>query len=69
MRRRGRVVEFDAHRGFGLIEAEDGARVMFHCTQIVDESRSIAVGEIVGFDVVPGHAGAWEASSVEVAAI
>ena len=66
-RGQGRVTEFDAERGTGLIEGDDGARLAFHCTQITDGTRDIAVGTAVRYEVVPGSLGAWEAGAVEPA--
>jgi len=63
----GRVAEFDPVRGIGVIEGDDGARLAFHCTQITDGSRDIAVGTDVRYDVVPGSLGEWEAGTVEPA--
>jgi cold shock CspA family protein len=60
----GIVAEFDEHRGVGLIEGSEGRRLFFHCTGIADGSRSIAVGAEVVFQVVAGHQGQWEATSV-----
>ncbi|MBU3717895.1 MAG: hypothetical protein FGM45_06280 [Actinobacteria bacterium] len=48
--RRGVVVEFDAHVGLGVVES-DGERFVFHCVEIADGSREVAVGESVDFDV------------------
>ena len=64
-RARGTVAEFDPARGTGLVEGDDGARLAFHCTQIADGTRDIAVGTAVVYDVVPGSLGAWEAGAVE----
>lgn len=58
---RGRVTEFDAHRGLGVVRADDGADLPFHCTRIADDSRTIDVGAAVEFVVVPGGLGRWEA--------
>jgi len=44
----GNVVEFDHHRGLGTIESED-TRYVFHCAEITDETRDIAVGAPVSF--------------------
>ena len=66
-RGRGRVVEFDPVRGTGVIEGDDGARLAFHCTQIADGTRDIAIGTDVRYDVVPGSLGEWEAGTVEPA--
>ena len=59
---RGVVAAFDEHKGYGTVRAEDdGREYFFHCTQIADGSRTIAVGTPVTFEVVPGHRGRWEA--------
>ena len=60
----GTVVEFDDHRGVGLVEGGDGRRLFFHCIAIADGSRSIDVGAEVAFQVVAGHGGHCEAASV-----
>ena len=60
----GTVAEFDEHRGVGLIQGSEGRRLFFHCTGIADGSRSIAAGAEVAFQVVAGHRGQWEATSV-----
>ena len=61
-RRVGRVVEFDAHRGLGAVQADDGTVFPFHCTQIADDSRTIDIGATVEFVVIPGGIGRWEAA-------
>jgi len=61
---RGSVATFDEARGYGLVRAEDGRELFFHCTQIADGSRTIAVGVLVEFDVVPGHLGRYEAAGL-----
>jgi cold shock CspA family protein len=63
----GRVIAFDEHRGIGEIRADDGASYSFHCTAIADGTRTIAVGAVVEFAVVPGHLGHWEAAAIEPA--
>jgi cold shock CspA family protein len=60
----GTVVAFDEQRGLGELETDDGARYGFHCTQIVDGTRTIPVSASVEFQVAPGHLGAWEAVQV-----
>jgi cold shock CspA family protein len=60
----GRVVEFDDHRGLGVVEGDDGSRYPFHCTAIVDGTRTIPSGAQVEFDVVAGPIGRYEAASV-----
>ena len=64
--RSGRVVVFDVDRGLGEIEEPDGTRRAFHCTQIADGSRTVAVGATVRYVLVPASLGAWEASEVAV---
>lgn len=49
---RGTVVEFDEHVGLGHVEADDGQRYLFHCVEIADGSRTIAVGARVEFAVM-----------------
>jgi CspA family cold shock protein len=61
------VSAFDESRGLGVITAEGGAEVPFHCTAIADGSRTIAIGARVQFVVVAGRAGRWEASRIEPA--
>jgi cold shock CspA family protein len=61
---KGRVVEFDEHRGLGEVEADDGRRFSFHCTAIVDGTRTIPVDVPVEFEVVAGPLGGYEAGSV-----
>ena len=61
---RGTVTEFDAARGWGTVTGDDGARADFHCTQIADGSRSIAVGTTVRYRLEPGHLGRWEAAAI-----
>ena len=60
----GKVSVFDEHRGLGEIAADDGAVYPFHCTEITDGTRTIAVGTAVEFAVAPGHLGRWEATEV-----
>ena len=63
-RRRGRVTEFDAHRGLGVVSTDDGAEFPFHCTQLVDDSRQVDVGAPVEFVEIPGGIGRWEAGEI-----
>ncbi len=60
----GRVSAFDEHRGLGEITAGDGSVYTFHCTQIADGTRTIAVGADVEFELVPGRLGRWEAAKI-----
>lgn len=60
----GRVTSFDAASGLGEVEADDGTRYGFHCTQIADGSRSIEIGVAVEFEVVAWHLGRYEARAL-----
>ena len=60
----GRVATWDEHGGYGTISA-NGAEYFFHCTQLVDGSRTTEVGERVAFEVVAGRLGRWEAEKIE----
>ena len=62
---RGTVTEFDEARGLGTVTAEDGATHPFHCTQIADGTRTIAVGTRVRFELRAWHLGRWEAVALE----
>jgi cold shock CspA family protein len=64
---RGTVSRFDAGRGLGVIESDDGTTYPFHSTVIVDGTRTIPVGVTVEFEVIPGHLGRWEAAAVSYA--
>ena len=61
----GVVSSFDEPRGLGVITAASGDELPFHCTAIVDGTRTISVGERVRFQVVAGPMGRWEAARVE----
>jgi cold shock CspA family protein len=60
---RGRVAEFDAAVGLGVIVDDEGRRYPFHCVEIADGSRDIAVGAVVRFDVLP-KLGRYEAAAI-----
>lgn len=62
---RGAIAAFDEEVGLGIIRAEDGRELAFHCTRLTDGSRSTEVGALVRFDIVAGHLGRWEAARVE----
>lgn len=61
---RGTVRSFDKHAGVGEIEDDEGRLLPFHCTALVDGSRTINIGVAVEFDVAPSHLGRWEAAAV-----
>jgi cold shock CspA family protein len=60
----GKVSSFDEHRGLGEITGADGTVYPFHCTVIVDGTRTIAVDTPVEFEVRPGLLGRWEAAAI-----
>jgi cold shock CspA family protein len=60
----GRVAAFDATRGLGTVDDDDGTAYGFHATAIADGSRRIEVGTAVVFTVSPGHRGLYEARSL-----
>ena len=59
----GTVTAFDDAAGIGTITSDDGTAFPFHCTQIADGSRTIAVGTAVSFDLI-GRLGRYEASNI-----
>lgn len=62
------VASFDEHRGYGTIRRlAGGDELFFHCTAIVDGTRTVPVGRAVRFDAVPGHLGRLEARRVDPA--
>jgi CspA family cold shock protein len=63
---RGTVAAFDDPRGLGTITADDGVAYPFHCTQIADGTRTIAVGTAVRFELLP-KLGRYEATAIEPA--
>jgi CspA family cold shock protein len=62
----GTVVAFDEAAGLGEIVGGAPApkRYRFHCTQIADGSRQLAIGTVVSFSVLAGRGGSWEAADV-----
>jgi len=65
---RGVVESFDDPRGIGVVRRDDGTQYPFHCTAIVDGTRSITVGADVSFSVAPGRTGRWEAVAISAVA-
>jgi cold shock CspA family protein len=61
---KGRVDAFDERRGDGLLRTDDGAPFYFHCVNIADGSRSVAVGETVTARRRVGHLGHDEAVDI-----
>jgi CspA family cold shock protein len=59
------VTEFDEVRGLGIIHDDSGASYQFHCVEIADGSRTIAVGTRVVAEARVGHLGRDEAGAVQ----
>lgn len=64
MAQRGRVAEYDDHKGYGYLETGDGDRLFFHCTAIADGSRTIPEGVDVEYEAVTDPRGKPEAADV-----
>jgi cold shock CspA family protein len=60
----GVVAAFDEPRGLGTVDA-DGTAYPFHCTALLDGSRTVAVGTAVTFEVRAAGMGRWEATRIE----
>jgi cold shock CspA family protein len=59
----GIVREFDDPAGMGWIAGHDGTDRFFHCTQIADGTRTIAVGAPVAYELLP-YLGRYEATAI-----
>lgn len=63
----GKVKWFNAEKGFGFIEKEDGVDVFVHFSAIVgDGFKTLEEGQDVEFDVVEGNRGPQAANVVRV---
>lgn len=63
----GKVKWFNAEKGYGFIEREDGGDVFVHFSAIqVDGYKSLEDGQEVEFDVVTGTRGEQAANVVPV---
>lgn len=60
----GRVASFDESRGLGTVVAADGAAYAFHCTALLDGTRSVEEGTAVTFEVRAAGLGRWEATRI-----
>jgi CspA family cold shock protein len=61
--RNGSVTGFDDASGLGEVADEDGNLFAFHCVEIADGTRSIAIGTPVRFDVT-AKLGRYEAARI-----
>ena len=61
--RRGTVTSCDESVGLGVIAGVDGVDHPFHCSEIADGSRSIAIGAAVSYDLLAKF-GRWEAANI-----
>ena len=59
----GTVTAFDRAVGLGEVRADDGTTFGFHCIEIADGSRDIAVGGRVVFGVI-AKLGGFEAAGL-----
>jgi hypothetical protein len=59
----GTVVRFDVQSGLGEVAGADGTGYPFHCIEIADGSRDIAVGTGVDFTLLP-KLGRYEAADI-----
>ena len=59
----GAVSAFDRETGLGTVRDGDGREWPFHCIEIADGSRDIAVGTAVSFDLL-AKLGRYEAANL-----
>jgi cold shock CspA family protein len=60
---RGVVTAFDDAVGLGVVTADDGRQLGFHCVEIADGSRAIEVGRSVEFELL-AKLGRYEAGAI-----
>lgn len=65
MRVTGVVADFDARRGDGVIVSDAGERFYFHCVEIADGSREVALGARVAGERRVGLRGRDELGAIE----
>ncbi|EJR16157.1 cold shock-like protein CspC [Bacillus cereus VD156] len=67
MNMQGRVKWFNAEKGFGFIEREDGDDVFVHFSAIQQDGfKSLEEGQQVEFDIVDGARGPQAANVVKL---
>ncbi|NLK09252.1 MAG: cold shock domain-containing protein [Firmicutes bacterium] len=63
----GRVKWFNAEKGYGFIEREDGGDVFVHFSAIQDTGfKTLDEGQEVEFDIVEGERGPQAANVVKI---
>lgn len=63
----GKVKWFNAEKGYGFIEREDGGDVFVHYSAIQAEGfRTLEEGQAVQFDIVEGNRGPQAANVVKL---
>ena len=63
----GKVKWFNAEKGYGFIEREDGGDVFVHFSAIQGEGfKTLEEGQAVEFDVVEGNRGEQAANAVKL---
>ena len=64
---KGKVKWFNAEKGYGFIEREDGGDVFVHFSAIQGEGfKTLEEGQAVEFDVVEGNRGEQAANVVKL---
>ena len=64
---KGKVKWFNAEKGYGFIEREDGGDVFVHFSAIQSEGfKTLEEGQAVEFDVVQGNRGEQAANVVRL---
>ena len=59
---KGKVKWFDAQKGFGFIEMENGKDIFVHKNEIQSGYKSLNEGESVEFDIKQGDKGDYAAN-------
>jgi CspA family cold shock protein len=63
----GKVKWFNAEKGYGFLEREDGGDVFVHFSAIqTDGFKTLEEGQAVGFDIVEGNRGPQAANVVKL---
>ncbi len=63
----GRILRFDAMRGYGFIEPEGGGEDVFlHANDLLDDKHLLRRGTVVQYEVTPGERGLKAAFGVQI---